>query len=130
MNNENLRNEMLDKKVWAVLGVSPNKEKFGYKIYKKLKDNNYEVYPINPKYDDIEGQKCYKSIEDLPVTPDVLDFVVPPQVSLAAIDKAKDKGIENLWFQPGTSNDEVVNKAKDNEFKVIHNDCVLVALGH
>lgn len=129
MNNENIKNEMLDKKVWAVLGATPNKGKFGYKIYKKLKDHNYEVYPINPKYDDIDGDKCYKSIEDLPVTPEVLDFVVPPQISFNAIDEAKKKGIGNLWFQPGTSNDDVVNKAKENDFKVVHNDCVLVALG-
>lgn len=121
------KKDMLDKKVWAVLGVSPNKGKFGYKIYKKLKDNNYKVYPINPKYDEIEGDKCYKSIEDLPETPDVLDFVVPPQVSLNALDEVKEKGIKNVWFQPGTSDKNVIEKAKKNDFNIVE-DCVLVAL--
>lgn len=129
MNNNSLKKEMLDKKVWAVLGATPNKEKFGYKIYKKLKDNNYEVYPINPKYEDIGEDKCYKSIEDLPITPDVLDFVVPAKVGYTAIDEAKNKGIKNLWFQPGTFNNEVINKANENNLNVVHNECVLVELG-
>ncbi|MBS4534257.1 CoA-binding protein [Clostridium sp. D2Q-14] len=124
-----MKKDMLNKKVWAVLGVTPNKEKFGYKIYKKLKDHGYEVYPINPKYEDIEGEKCYKSVENLPATPDVLNFVVSPKISYKAIDEAKKKGIKNLWFQPGTSNNEVLNKAKENNFNIANNNCVLVELG-
>jgi predicted CoA-binding protein len=121
------KKDMLEKKVWAVLGVTPNESKFGYKIYKKLKDHDYKVYPINPKYDEINGEKCYKSIEELPETPDVLDFVVPPQVSLSALDEVNKKGIKNVWFQPGTSDKNVIEKAKENNLNIVE-DCVLVAL--
>ncbi|NBI06956.1 CoA-binding protein [Senegalia massiliensis] len=121
------KKEMLEKKVWAVLGVTPNESKFGYKIYKKLKDHDYKVYPINPKYDEINGEKCYKSIEELPETPDVLDFVVPPQVSLNALDEVNKKGIKNVWFQPGTSDKNVIEKAKESNLNIVE-DCVLVAL--
>lgn len=129
MDIEKNKKEMLDKKVWAVLGATPNKEKFGYKIYKKLKDNNYEVYPINPKYDDIEGEKCYNSFSDLPKNPDVVDFVVPPKVTYNSLDSAKEAGIEYLWFQPGTADENVIDKAENEEFKIVFHDCVLVALG-
>lgn len=121
------KKDMLDKKVWAVIGASPSKDKFGYKIYKKLKDNDYKVYPVNPGYEDINGDKCYKSIEDLPEVPDVIDFVVPPRVSLGALDEAKEKGVKNVWFQPGTFNEGVIKKAKENDFNIVE-DCVLVAL--
>ncbi|WP_130806730.1 CoA-binding protein [Senegalia massiliensis] len=121
------KKDMLEKKVWAVLGVTPNESKFGYKIYKKLKDHDYKVYPINPKYDEINGEKCYESIEELPETPDVLDFVVPPQVSLSALDEVNKKGIKNVWFQPGTSDKNVIEKAKENNLNIVE-DCVLVAL--
>ncbi len=40
------KKEMLEKKVWAVVGATNNKEKFGYTIWNKLQDNGYEVYPI------------------------------------------------------------------------------------
>ena len=126
---ENNKREMLEKKVWAVIGVTTNKDKFGYKIYKKLKDNNYDVYPVNPKYDIIDGEKCYNSLKDLPKKPEVVDFVVPPKISLMSVKEADEVGIEYLWFQPGTANEEVIHKAKELGFKIVYDDCVLVALG-
>jgi hypothetical protein len=126
---EKNKQEMLKKKTWAVIGVTQNKEKFGYKIWKKLKDNNYEVYAINPKYDEIEGEKCFSSLKDLPVKPEVIDFVVPPAVSLKYIDEANELGIEYLWFQPGTADEKVIDKAEDLGMNIVFHDCILVALG-
>lgn len=125
---EKNKKEMLKKKIWAVVGATPNKEKFGYKIWKKLKNNNYEVYPINPKYDEIEGEKCFSSFNDLPVKPEVIDLVVPPSISIKVIDTAKELGIEYLWFQPGTADEKVIDKAEELGFKIVFYDCVLVAL--
>lgn len=122
------KKEMLEKKVWAVVGATNNKEKFGYKIWKKLKDNGYEVYPVNPKYDNIDGETCYPTLKDLPKTPDVVDFVVPPKVTLKGVDLAHELGIEYLWFQPGTADEEVIDKAESLGKKIVFHDCVLVAL--
>ena len=123
------KKEMLEKKVWAIIGVTQNQQKFGYKIWKKLKQRNYEVYPINPKYTDVEGEKCYSSLKELPKKPDVVNFVVPPKVSLETLDAAKELGVKYLWFQPGTADEEVINKAEDMGFEIVFHDCVLVALG-
>ena len=119
---------MLAKKMWAVIGATINTEKFGYKIWKKLKDNGYEVFAVNPKYDYIDGEKCYPTLKDLPDTPDVVDFVVPPKTSLKAIDDAHEMGVEYLWFQPGTADEEVIEKAENLNKKIVFHDCVLVAL--
>ncbi len=122
------KQEMLNKKVWAVIGVTRRTEKFGYKIWKKLKDHGYEVFAVNPKYDEIDGEKCYPTLKDLPKIPDVVDFVVPPKVSLKSIDAAHELGIEYLWFQPGTADEEVIDKAEGLDKKIVFHDCVLVAL--
>jgi len=53
---------MLEKKVWAVVGASDNPEKYGNLIYKKLKSRGYRVYPVNPNYETIDGDKCYKIV--------------------------------------------------------------------
>ena len=45
--------QALDQKVWAVIGATHKTEKFGYKIYKCLKDHGYEVYPVNPNIAEI-----------------------------------------------------------------------------
>ncbi len=129
MDMEILKKEMLDKKVWAVLGATNKKDKFGYKIYKKLKNRGYEVYPINPGLDEVDGDKCYKSILDLEVTPDCIDMVVPPKVSNLEIENIVEKGIENVWFQPGTFTDETITLAEEKGLNFVYHDCVLVALG-
>ena len=85
--------QALDQKVWAVIGATDKTEKFGYKIYKCLKDHGYEVYPVNPNIAEIEGDTCYSSLSVLPVVPAVVDFVVPESAGLAALDECKELGI-------------------------------------
>lgn len=126
---EQLKRKMLEEKVWAVIGATPNKDKFGYKIYQKLKSKGYEVYAINPKYDDIDGDQCYSSVGELPKIPSCVDIVVPPKVTKQAIGDIEKAGIKNIWLQPGTYDDEIVELAKGKGLNVVYDNCVLVALG-
>lgn len=127
-NKEQIKNDMLSKKVWAVIGATPNSEKFGYKIYKKLKNHEYTVYGVNRKGEDIEGDKLYTSLKDLPEKPECIDMVVNPKISKLLIPEIKELGIKYVWFQPGTFNDDVINTAKEAGLNIVYNDCVLVAL--
>lgn len=124
-----VKNEMLDKKVWAVIGVTPNKEKFGYKIYKKLKKHGYTVYAINPKYEEIEGDKVYTQLKDLPQKPDCISMVVPPKISKNMLEEIKNLEILYVWFQPGTFDEETIDIAESYNLKIVYYDCVLVDLG-
>ncbi len=123
-----IKQEMMDKKVWAVVGVTGKKEKWGYKLYKILKDHNYETYGVSPNYDEIEGDKIYKSLKDLPTKIDVVDMVVSPKISINTLDEVKEAGIEYIFFQPGTYNDEVVAKAEELGLKYLIGDCVYATL--
>lgn len=125
---DKLKESMVEKETWAVLGATPNKEKFGYKIWKKLKEHNYKVYGINPNHNKIDDDKLYDTIMDLPEKVDVIDFVVSPKISIKALDEAKEKGIKHLWFQPGSFDEEVIKKAKEMEFKIVYHDCILAVL--
>ncbi|NLM03499.1 MAG: CoA-binding protein [Clostridiales bacterium] len=124
-----LKEEMLNKKVWAVVGVTSNQDKFGYKIYKKLKKHGYIVYGINPKYEEVDGDKIYKTIKDLPEKPDCVNMVVAPNIGIKMLKDIRDMGIEYIWFQPGTFNEEVIDTAEKYNFKMVYYDCVLVELG-
>lgn len=127
--NEALIKEMLGLKKWAVLGATPNPEKTANHIVKKLISNGYEVFCVNPNYDEVEGMKCYKDIADIPEKPDAVDFVVPPGVSLKAVESLDPEEIKYLWMQPGSYDDEVVKKATEKGFKVIADGaCIMVAM--
>lgn len=118
---------MLDKKVWAVVGATVDEDKFGYKIYKRLKEHGYKVYPVSPKYDEIDGDQAYKALKDLPEVPEVVDFVVNPKIGIKVIEQCQHLGIKNVWLQPGTVSEEILNYAKANEITTAE-ACVLVAV--
>ena len=119
--------DALAEKVWAVIGATHKTDKFGYKIYKCLKEHGYEVYPVNPNVTSIDGDTCYPSLSSLPVVPSVVDFVVPEAAGLAAIDECKQLGIKMIWLQPDADKPAVLAKAKEVGLDYIQ-DCVLVQL--
>lgn len=124
----NMKEIMMDKKVWAVAGVTERKDRFGYKIWKKLKQHDYETYGVNPNYDEIEGDTIYHSVKDIPKKIDVLDMVVGPKIGMKTLDEAKEAGVEYIWFQPGSYNDEIISKAKELEFKILYDECIYAEL--
>lgn len=119
---------MLDKKVWAVVGATDNKAKFGNKIYKKLKRFGYEVYPVNPMYKTVDGDVCYENLAALPQKVDCIDVVVAPERSKSVLAEAIALGIENIWFQPGTFTPEIVEASEVAGLNTVYLNCVLVEL--
>lgn len=126
MSNEEIA-ELLDgKHSFAVIGASNNEEKYGYKIYKQMKDADFEVYPVNPRNELVQGDRSYDNLYQLPKQVDVLNFVVPPEVSLSVTKTALKIGYKTFWYQPGSYNQEVLDLHKDLDTKVISDRCLLI----
>jgi uncharacterized protein len=125
--NMNIQESMLEKKIWAVIGANNDPDKFGNIIYKRLKSEGYTVYPINPMYEEVEGDPCYPDLESLPQKPEVLDMVVSPKRGKAFIEEAANLGIKNIWLQPGTFDSELLTLIKEKQLVGLQ-ACVLVAL--
>lgn len=121
-----LEETMLEKKVWAVVGANRRQEKYGNMIYRKLKNKGYEVYAVNPVYDEVEGDKCYKDLSSLPKVPEVINMVVSPKRGKAFFEEAARLGISYIWLQPGTYDDEIMKQIDDLGLKAVQ-ACVLVA---
>jgi uncharacterized protein len=118
--------EFLSQSNWAVIGVSSDSEKFGTKVYFKLKKLGYNVFAVNPKLDQIDGNPVYPSLSALPLVPDTISVVVPPKVTEQIMDECAQLGIQRVWMQPGSENAEAIRKGNDHGLKLIHNQCVLV----
>ena len=120
-------NEFLNKEYkYAVVGVSRNKEKYGYKIFKAMKNAGFNVYAINPNTKEIDGEPVYPSQHSLPERVDVVVTVVPPHVTENVIDEAFLLGIKKVWMQPGSESDRAVKKAKERGMKVMYGLCLIV----
>ena len=111
----------------ALVGASNDKSKFGNRIYRDLKNKGYNVVPINPKDEKIEGDKAYTSIEMMEDLPDIVNFVVPPPIAMKVAQNAVELGIEYLWFQPGSESDEIEDWLKNTDgIKYLINACIMV----
>lgn len=128
IDNTDIKKAMLEKKIWAVIGANNDSDKFGNIIYKRLKSEGYKVYPVNPMYDNVEGDKCYPDLSSLPTRPEVLDMVVSPKRGKAFIEEAARLGIKNIWLQPGTYDQELLELIREKGLTGLQ-ACVLVALG-
>jgi hypothetical protein len=125
--NEELIKAFLDKRnVFAVVGASRDPQKYGYQVYKDLKNARYEVYPVNPNAREILGDKCYPSLEKLPVKPDVVDVVVPPKVTEHTVETCKRLGITKVWMQPGSESEKAIKFCEENSIDVVYGVCVMI----
>lgn len=125
---ENTIRKMLEMKNWVVVGANPNPAKYGNKIYNKLKKFNYNVTPVNPVYDQVEGVKTEKSLKDVKTPIDCISVVVSPKRSMQVVKDALEMGLKYIWFQPGTFDEEVIDYAENNGMEVVFHACVLVEL--
>lgn len=121
--------ELLELKNWAVVGSTHDTSKWAYKVFQKLKSRGYNVYPVNPKQDEVDGVKCYPSLKDIEATIDVVSLIINPKAGIEVVLQAKEKGIKNIWCQPGAESQELIEKAKSYGINIIYNECVLVELG-
>lgn len=112
----------------AIVGVSNNPKKWGYRIYKSLKSAGFDVYAINPKYTEIEGDRCYPDLRSMSKSErvDVVITVVPPRVTEQIVGQCKDLGIGKIWMQPGSESEESISLCKKNGIDVIYNVCFVV----
>jgi len=125
--NEELIKVFLDKRnVFAVVGASRDPKKYGYQVYKDLKGAGYKVYPVNPNAQEILGDKCYPSLEKLPVKPDVVNVVVPPKVTEHLVETCKKLGITKVWMQPGSESEKAIKFCEENGINVVYGVCVMV----
>lgn len=98
----------------AIIGASTNRAKFGNKSVRAHIAQGYEVFPINPKADKIEGLQVYASIDAVPVDKlDRISLYVPPAVGLSLIEAIAAKGCKELWLNPGSESDALAAKARE-----------------
>lgn len=110
----------------AIAGVSRNSKKFGNMIFKELIEKGFDVCPINPKAEEIEGVRCYKSITDIPGGYEKLLVATPKEQTDEAIAEAAKKGINHIWVQQMANTKETQNIARENNVELIDKECIFM----
>ncbi len=112
--------------VIAVVGATVNPEKWGYKVYRTLREVFPRVYAVNPKYKEVLGDRCYPSLKSLPERPDTVITVIPPKVTEGVVKACRELGIRKVWMQPGSESREAIAFCRKNGVECMSNACFVV----
>ncbi len=127
--SEKIRRILRQNKTIAVVGLSAQWHRPSYFAAKYMQEHGYRVIPVNPTYDAILGEKCYKSLRDIPEKVDIVDCFRRSAEIPAIADDAIAIGAKVLWMQLGVENAEARRKAEAAGLEVVENRCVKIEHG-
>jgi predicted CoA-binding protein len=113
-------------KLIAVVGVSENPDKTGFKIFTDLLRAGFKAVAVGIRRGTVAGRTVYKSLKDLPIKPDMILTVVPPAGTDKIVDDAIELGIMEVWMQPGSQSEIAAQKAKAAGMKVTERGCFML----
>ena len=119
----------MSKPTVAILGASTDRSKYGNISVRAHLQQGYEVYPINPKAETVEGLKAYASLADVPVAAFTrISVYLPPKILLSMLEDIAKVPHDELWLNPGTESDEVISRATELGLDPIR-ACSIVDIG-
>ena len=121
-----LRRILRNTRTLAVVGLSANWYRPSYFAAKYMQEHGYRVIPVNPMYDEVLGEKCYKSLADIPEKVDLVDCFRKSEEIASLADDAIAIGAKVLWMQLGVQNAEARRKAEGAGLEVVENRCVKI----
>ena len=115
-------------KTVAVVGASSDRNKFGNKALRAFQSEGHTVIPINPNEREVEGIPTYASVLDVPGSIDMATVYVQPDIAMGLLDEFEQKGIPEVWINPGAETDEMIATARKRKTKVIF-ACSIIGVG-
>jgi hypothetical protein len=112
-------------RIIAVVGLSSKPDRPSYKVASYLKEQNYNIIPVNPTEKEILGEPCYPDLASVPMSIDVVNIFrrsadVPPLV-----EEAIKIGAKAVWMQEGVINEEAADRAREAGLMVVMDKCML-----
>ncbi len=120
----------------AIVGASGSPGKLGYVIVNNIANSDFagQVYPVNPKSDEILGYKVYKSITEIPGEVDLVITALPtPKMTVATVEECAKKGVKAIIIESAgfaemggdgkVYQQQIVDIAKKNNIRVMGPNC-------
>ncbi len=122
----------VDDKHIAVVGVSRHKQKWGSMLAEMLTKKGYTVYPVNPKVSEINGEKCYATLKDLPGNVQSAIIATPRDITEQVVkNDLVDSNIKRVWMQKGvgkhsSESPQAIADAKASGVEVVYGFCPMM----
>lgn len=112
----------------AMVGVSANPARPSNFVatYLLSSSTDFDIYFVNPMADEILGQPCYPTLEDLPIAPDMVNVFRRSGDLPGVAEEAVAVGAASFWAQLGLWSVEAANIAIENELDVVMDRCLKI----
>jgi hypothetical protein len=121
-----MRQILQDSQVIAIVGESNDHYYTSYQVAQYLKEIGYNVYPVNPNIEEVDGDPSYPSLEEVPEPIDIVDVFRVPHALPEIVDEAIAAGAKTLWTQLDvvSLDDKPEKKALTAGLNVVSNKCI------
>jgi uncharacterized protein len=127
--SEKVRRILRRYKTLAVVGLSAQWHRPSHFAAKYMQEHGYRVIPVNPKYAQILGEKCYPSLRDIHQPVDIVDVFRKTADVMPIAEDAIKIGAKVLWQQLGVRNEEAAAKARAAGLLTVMDRCVKIEHG-
>ncbi|GJM15419.1 MAG: hypothetical protein DHS20C13_07460 [Thermodesulfobacteriota bacterium] len=126
---ETIKRILSESKTIAVVGLSAKWNRPSHFAAKYMKDHGYKIIPVNPAYEEVLGEKCYKSLLDIPEAVDIVDIFRRSEDVPPIVEDAIKIGAKVVWMQLTVVNEEAASKAREAGLEVVMDRCVKIEHG-
>ncbi len=110
----------------AIVGMSDSPVKDSYKVGLYLQKAGYNIYPVNPKYTSILGNKCYPNLKIIPDSIEIVDIFRKPEYVVPIVKEAIEIQAKVVWMQLGVINTEAAALALEAGLQVVMDHCIKI----
>ncbi|MFB6140369.1 MAG: CoA-binding protein [Halosimplex sp.] len=119
--------EILAADTIAVVGCSSSPGKAAHDIPAYMRDQGYEVIPVNPYADEIFGREPYDSLADVEERVDVVDVFRPSNEVPEIVDEALERSdSDTVWLQLGITDEESGERVEAAGRNFVQDRCLKV----
>lgn len=116
----------------AVAGVARDGRLPANVIYRRLRQQGYQVFALNPAAAEVEGDPCWATVADVPGGVDAVVVATPPSASARVVRECAAAGVEQVWihrsFGQGSASDEATLVAREAGMSLIDGACPMMFL--
>ena len=124
--NETIKTILKESKTIAIVGLSDNPARTSYQIAEAMQKAGYKIIPVNPKVDQVLGEKAYTRLTDIEEKIDIINVFRRSEFLPQVAEEAIQTDCKVFCAQQGVSNEEAYKTLKEHEFTVIMDLCIKV----
>lgn len=125
MSEEDIKSILEESKTVAVVGLSPKEERDSHRVAKYLQSQGYRIIPVNPKAEEILGERSYPDLVSIPEPVDVVDVFRRSEAVPEIVEEAIKVGAKTVWMQEGVIHEEAAAHAREAGLRVVMDRCIM-----